>query len=117
MVATVIRDDIDYLDLSLATASAEDQVQTTRKIIGTTHVSLGSPCMPIAFSNLEDEHSADTAFKDFRKKIARFFTRFLGKSVRFGPGDQVRYSFGGWFCFFLQSFSIDKSLSTAESQL
>ncbi|EDQ99252.1 uncharacterized protein LACBIDRAFT_316752 [Laccaria bicolor S238N-H82] len=90
LVATVIRDDIDYLDLSQAEASAEDsQIQVTRNIIGMAHVSLGSQCAPVAFSDLEDEHSADSAFKDFHKKIGRFFTRYLGRSVRFGPSDQI----------------------------
>ncbi|EDR03927.1 uncharacterized protein LACBIDRAFT_306610 [Laccaria bicolor S238N-H82] len=54
LVATMIRDDIDYLDQSLSQAniSSEDRA-TTWKIIGTDHVSLGSPCTPISFSELE----------------------------------------------------------------
>ncbi|EDR06114.1 uncharacterized protein LACBIDRAFT_329259 [Laccaria bicolor S238N-H82] len=81
-VATVIHDDIDYLDLSQAEASAEDsQIQVTRNIIGMAHVSLGSQCAPVAFSDLEDEHRADSAFKDFHKKIGCFFTRYLGRSM------------------------------------
>lgn len=90
LVATVIRDDIDYLDLSLSQAniSSEDRA-TTRKIIGTDHVSLGSPCTPLSFSDLEQQQSGDIAFKDFRKKLGRFFTRYFGKTIRFKSNDEV----------------------------
>lgn len=63
-----------------------------------THTYLGARRGSQSFSQIEQEHAADTAFSGFRIRLNRFLNEFLprfeipfpdGRRVHFRPDDQV----------------------------
>lgn len=60
-------------------------VEATKNVVGTAHVSLGSQCAPVAFSDLQNECSVDSAFKDCCKKIGCFSQDILENQEDLDP--------------------------------
>ena len=113
----MIRTDIDYLDdLAAEAEKSTEEDRGTKKIIGSDYVSLGSSTPPKSFVNLETEHQADNAFLDFCKKLAWFFSTFLGHTIRIAQNDQV-YPKCNAFHMLIANLRIDNNISIVEGQL
>jgi hypothetical protein len=58
-------------------------------IIGSEHVSLGSPSALVSIGEIEQQHVDDRSFIDFRKKIGKAFSNYLNENIKFNAVDQV----------------------------
>ncbi|KIM38669.1 hypothetical protein M413DRAFT_42581, partial [Hebeloma cylindrosporum] len=86
-----IRAALDLLDASVAESLNKEStdLEPVKQIIGTEHVSLGSPSPSMTIATLEATFSSDLAFKDFRKKLGRSLSNRLGSQVRLQQNHQV----------------------------
>jgi hypothetical protein len=60
-----------------------------RSIIGSEHVSLGSPSTSISIGEIEQQHVDNPSFTNFRKKIGNAFSNYLNEHIKFNAVDQV----------------------------
>lgn len=90
LVTMIIRTKIDQLDNKLEAASQVAQIKE-RTVIGTSHVSLGSPLPAMTLGELEIQFSDDLAFRNLRKRLnKRSCSLFkLSTAIRFESIQQV----------------------------
>src|SRR5882762_2414375 len=70
LVTMIIRSKIDQRDsLSKATSQEDETQMKERTVIGSSHVSLGSPLPAMTLGELEIQFSDDLAFRDVRKRL------------------------------------------------
>jgi hypothetical protein len=91
----IIRTKVDLLD-SKAASQLEDDSETLnrikeRTVIGTSHVSLGSPLPAMTLGELENQFSGDLAFRDLRKRLNKRSSSLfrLSTAIRFESIQQV----------------------------
>jgi hypothetical protein len=89
----IIRTKVDLLD-SKAASQLEDDSETRikeRTVIGTSHVSLGSPLPAMTLGELENQFSGDSAFRDLRKRLNKRSSSLfrLSTAIRFESIQQV----------------------------
>lgn len=80
LACQVIREEIDQLDEYLAKSEEEDKKERT--VIGTHHVSLGSPSPITSLQGIEQDFNQDIAFTDFRRKLSRTLSTHLQFKVQ-----------------------------------
>jgi hypothetical protein len=101
-VSALIRDEINILDHMDDDGGDPDTTQndldSNSLAANSGHVELGSKQSLWSFEALEQSHSSDGAFKDFRKKLSAFLNVHLpaykiplpnGKPVKFQAGDSI----------------------------
>lgn len=64
-------------------------LRQSRSIIGSEHVSLGSPSALVSIGEIEQQHVDDRSFIDFRKKIGKAFSNYFNENIKFNAVDQV----------------------------
>jgi len=60
-----------------------------RSIIGSEHVSLGSPSKLVSIGEIERQHADNPSFTNFRKKIGNAFSNYFNENIKFNTADQV----------------------------
>lgn len=60
-----------------------------QSIIGSDHVSLGSPSTSVSIGEIEQQHVDNLSFSDFRKKIGKAFSNYFNENIKFNAVDQV----------------------------
>jgi len=60
-----------------------------RSIIGSEHVSLGSPSTSVSIGEIEQQHVDSPSFTNFRKKIGNAFSNYFNENIKFNAVDQV----------------------------
>ena len=58
------------------------ELDEKKTLIGTHHISLGSPSPEVAFTDLEKSNSTNPAFQNFRTKLSKALTSHLGRRIR-----------------------------------
>lgn len=93
LVALMIQQKIEKFDDNLKANSQVDSDLTQdlkrRSIIGSEHVSLGSPSTLVSIAEIEQQHVDNASFTDFRKKIGKAFSNYFNKNIKFNALDQV----------------------------
>ncbi|EDQ99267.1 uncharacterized protein LACBIDRAFT_335192 [Laccaria bicolor S238N-H82] len=89
LVATIIRTKLETLDE--AQDSNEEVVE--KDIIGSKHVSLGSPTSKITLKDMEQRGAQDFAFQDFRKKLSKFFSKYFGHQIQLHEDENIHSIF------------------------
>jgi hypothetical protein len=87
-----IRSKIDQLDSKAASHLEDSETQIKeRTVIGTSHVSLGSPLPAMTLGELENQFSGDLAFRDLRKRLNKRSSSLfrLSTAIRFESIQQV----------------------------
>ena len=87
LVATIIRAKLETLDE--AHNALEQEESEKINLIGSQHISLGSPNPEIMLKEMEQQGIQDAAFREFRKKLAKFFSRFFGQQIRLRDDEKV----------------------------
>ncbi|KAJ3509094.1 hypothetical protein NLJ89_g5404 [Agrocybe chaxingu] len=88
LISVMIRDAINLLDNFVSEAQLEGSSEesankvATKTRVGSEHISLRSVQPSICLFKIEEEHSEDLAFKDFRKKLSKYFTSQYNKQIR-----------------------------------
>ena len=59
-----------------------------KSIIGSEHVSLGSPSTVVSIGEIEQQHD-NPSFTNFRKKIGNAFSNYFNENIKFNAVDQV----------------------------
>jgi hypothetical protein len=62
---------------------------TQKSIIGSEHVSLGSPSTVVSIGEIERQHADNPSFTNFRKKIGNAFSNYFNENIKFNAVDQV----------------------------
>lgn len=84
----IIRTKIDQLDSKAASQGETRMKEWT--VIGTSHVSLGSPLPAMTLGELENQFSDDLAFRNLRKRLnKRSSSLFKCGTIRFESIQQV----------------------------
>ena len=89
LVATIIRTKLETLDE--AQDFSEEVDKKNSNIIGSQHVSLGSPTSKITLKVMEQRGAQDFAFQDFRKKLSKFFSKYFGDQIRLHEDENVSF--------------------------
>jgi hypothetical protein len=86
----IIRMKINQLD-SKAASQLEEGETRQRTVIGTSHVSLGSPLPAMTLGELEIKFSDDLAFHNLRQRLNKRSSSLfkLGRAIRFESIQQV----------------------------
>ena len=58
-------------------------------IIGSEHVSLGSPSTLVSIAEIEQQRVDNASFTDFRKMIGKAFSNYFNENIKFNALDQV----------------------------
>ncbi|KAF8812136.1 hypothetical protein BYT27DRAFT_7221243 [Phlegmacium glaucopus] len=87
LIAMIIRTKIDQLDSKEAASREETQKEQT--VIGTLHVSLGSPLPRMTLDELEQLFSGDSAFHDLRKRLNKRSSSLFRELIRFERVQQI----------------------------
>ena len=86
----IIRTKIDQLDSKAVSQEGETRRMKKRTVIGTSHVSLGSPLPAMTLDELEKQFSDDLAFHNLRKRLnKRSSSLFKCGTIRFESIQQV----------------------------
>jgi hypothetical protein len=90
LVTMIIRTKINQLDSKAASQLEEGEIQQ-RTVIGTSHVSLGSPLPAMTLGELEIKISDDLAFHNLRKRLNKRSSSLfkLGTGICFESIQQV----------------------------
>jgi hypothetical protein len=95
LVNMIIRTKIDQFDSKAASQEHETQINERRtvtvNVIGTSHVSLGSPLPAMTLGELEIQFSDDSAFRNLRKRLNKRSSSLfkLSTAIRFESIQQV----------------------------
>ena len=93
LVAMIIFSKIDQLDSNAASQEDSKTQMKERTVIGTSHVSLGSPLPAMTLGDLEVQFSDDSAFHNLRKQLNRRSSSLfkLRAAIRFESIQEVYF--------------------------
>jgi hypothetical protein len=97
LIALMIRRKIEAFDAKAQSTDNPVDIQVVARrtqnspqsIIGSEHVSLGSPSASVSIAEIEQRRVVDLTFTDFRKKIGKAFSNYFNESIKFNATDQV----------------------------
>ena len=89
LVALMIQQKIEKFDANSQVDSDLTQDLKRRSIIGSEHVSLGSPSTLVSIAEIEQQHVDNASFTDFRKMIGKAFSNYFNENIKFNALDQV----------------------------